>query len=392
MAVTEPAASAAPAIAPSTAPSATSAAAPAPASAPVITPPGGFQIPRTAAELTGAGRRAAKPYRGLPTPTLLIGEEYVADATAQIRRAQRRVILTTLTIADEQRTSELIEALVGAAERGVDVRVAADVFTYLDAGGVFLPFDYKSPAKRRSSALARRLTDAGADFEWLGREKGLPWRGRTHTKFCVVDDTAYSFGGVNLDDKGVSNVDYMLRVDDALLSDQLQSVFERIGAMNRHERGHRSMDLKHGKDHVLVDGGIPGDSIIYRRALKWARKADSVLLMSQYCPTGELRRVIRQRPHELWFNRPANASLANSILIGASMLVTNTQTKYLSRRYLHAKAIVFYLPKGKRVAITGSHNFVHGGVSLGTREIALQTKNPETIDQIEDFFFTHVRS
>ena len=43
------------------------------------------------------------------------------------------------------------------------------------------------------------------------------------------------------------------------------------------------------------------------------------------------------------------------------------------------------------MAITGSHNFVRGGVTLGTREIALQTKNPLVIDQIEAFIESQVR-
>jgi cardiolipin synthase len=79
------------------------------------------------------------------------------------------------------------------------------------------------------------------------------------------------------------------------------------------------------------------------------------------------------------------------VLIRTSMLVNRTATRYRRKQYLHAKCIVFYLKNGKRVAITGSHNFVWGGVMLGTREIALQTKSPHVIEQIEDFFHTHVR-
>ncbi|HZL81120.1 MAG TPA: hypothetical protein VFC06_04165 [Demequina sp.] len=90
------------------------------------------------------------------------------------------------------------------------------------------------------------------------------------------------------------------------------------------------------------------------------------MLVSQYRPTSELGRVIESRPHEMWFNPPRNASLFNCLLISASMAVTRHRTLYRKRRYLHAKAIVFYLKSGKRVAISGSHNFVRGGVTLGT--------------------------
>ncbi|WNM24153.1 phospholipase D-like domain-containing protein [Demequina capsici] len=332
------------------------------------------------------GRRGA-----LTRPQLLTSDEYIADATHRIHGARRRVLLTTLTIADDHRTDELIDALVWAARRGVRVCVAADVFTYADAAGTFLPTGYRNARWRASSMLASKLAREGVAFSWLGREKGLIWRGRTHTKFCVVDDVAYAFGGVNLDRKGVENADFMLRIDDPRLADDLDDVYGRIQRMNLSERGHRSLELRYGTDRVLVDGGIPGDSIIYRRALHHALSAQRVLLMSQYCPTGELGRAIREREHELWFNPPRNARAANRVLIASSMLWTGHRTEYERRQYLHAKALVFFRPSGARVAITGSHNFVLGGVRLGTREIALETRDPATIEQILRFHDAHVR-
>ncbi|GIG54873.1 phospholipase D-like domain-containing protein [Demequina activiva] len=321
---------------------------------------------------------------------LLLPHEYLADATAAIAQARTRVRVTTLTIADEDRTGDLIEALVAAARRGVDVRVAADVFTYADAAGTFLPRRYLTRRRRESSALASRLSDAGVRFTWLGSERGLIWRGRTHTKLCVVDDVAYAFGGVNLDDRGATNVDYMLRLADPLLADQLTAVYGRIVRMNACERGHRSAVLQRGEDAVLVDGGMPGESVIYERALTLASQAEHVLLVSQYCPTGPLGRAIAARPHQLWFNAPRNASPANRALIAGSMAVTGYRTRYRSRRYLHAKCLVFTMAGGERVAITGSHNFVLGGVRLGTREIALETRSTALIEQLLTFHRTSV--
>ncbi|WP_169816446.1 phospholipase D-like domain-containing protein [Demequina soli] len=327
----------------------------------------------------------------LASPQLLPAEDYVADATRRIHDAKRRVLLTTLTIAHDHRTDDLIEALVWAARRGVDVSVAADVFTYADAAGTFLPTGYRTKAWRTSDQLASRLTHEGVRFTWLGREKGLPWRGRTHTKFCVVDDVAYAFGGVNLDRKGIENTDFMLRIADPRLADDLETVYHQIRHMNHHERGHESLELPYGTDRVLVDGGIPGDSIIYRRALELARRAERVLLVSQYCPTGELGKVISERDHELWFNPPRNASPVNRALITSSMLWTRHRSMYTSKHYLHAKVMVFFGEDGARTALTGSHNFVEGGVRLGTREIAMETRNPATVAQILEFHALYVR-
>jgi cardiolipin synthase len=63
---------------------------------------------------------------------------------------------------------------------------------------------------------------------------------------------------------------------------------------------------------------------------------------------------------------------------------------YTRNRYLHAKFMIFTMPDGSKVALTGSHNFVYAGVLLGTREIALETRNPKIIRQLESFFESHV--
>lgn len=339
----------------------------------------------------GPGPARVKDDRLLERADLLLPQEYIADATQRIHDATHRVRVIALTIADETETAALLDALVAAARRGVDVHVAADTFTYADVAGRFVPKRYLTKRRRASMDMATKLTDAGATFDWLGQEGGLPWRGRTHTKFCVVDDTVYSFGGVNLDDRGATNGDYMLRITDHRLAEDLVRVYARTRHANSFFSGFRSSSLTYGTDHVLVDGGIPGDSIIYRRALKYARKSTRVVLVSQYCPTGELGKIVESKSHEMWFNPPRNASLFNRLLITVSMAVTRHHTLYRKSQYLHAKVMVFYLKSGKRVAITGSHNFVRGGVTLGTREIALQTKNPQVIDQIEAFIEQRVR-
>jgi cardiolipin synthase len=45
---------------------------------------------------------------------------------------------------------------------------------------------------------------------------------------------------------------------------------------------------------------------------------------------------------------------------------------------------------GRKIALTGSHNFVNAGVLLGAREIALQTENHQVIKQLEGFYKKHV--
>ena len=67
------------------------------------------------------------------------------------------------------------------------------------------------------------------------------------------------------------------------------------------------------------------------------------------------------------------------------MIFTGNHSLYTKHQYLHAKFMIFEMNDGQKIAVTGSHNFVNAGVLLGTREIALQTKNLLIIKQLEDF-------
>jgi len=58
--------------------------------------------------------------------------------------------------------------------------------------------------------------------------------------------------------------------------------------------------------------------------------------------------------------------------------------------YLHAKFIIFTMKDGSKTAISGSHNFAYTGVLFGTREIALETTNPQVIGQLESFYKKYI--
>jgi len=70
--------------------------------------------------------------------------------------------------------------------------------------------------------------------------------------------------------------------------------------------------------------------------------------------------------------------------------VSGFKTRYKKEPYLHAKFIIFTMEDGSKVAITGSHNFAYTGVLFGTREIALETTDPNVIEQLESFYRQYV--
>ena len=188
----------------------------------------------------------------------------------------------------------------------------------------------------------------------------------------------------------LGNNDYMFTCKDERLADDLTHEFNQITKADRGRYTYRSHKFSFGKNVVLTDGGFQGDSIIYRRVCDLAKEASDILLVSQYCPTGKLSRILKSKPSRLYFNPPELAGPLNKAVIKFGMLVSRHRTLYARDRYLHAKFMIFTMPDGRKVAITGSHNFVYGGVLLGTREIALETDDPKIVRQLERFFKTYV--
>lgn len=324
------------------------------------------------------------------SPLLLLPAEYVHDATLAIKQAKKRVSFVCMLVTDDDETDELIDALNEASLRGVHVEVAADVFTFGELSGHFIPTGYFTKKTRDTTEMAKRFQKSNVHFSWLGRFATMPFTGRTHIKWCVVDDEIYSFGGVNLYSKGIKSNDYMFKLTDPMLAVTLDDELERLIRADTGRFSYRSRSFSSTYGTVHIDGGLPLDSIIYRRACALTEQAESVLYVSQYGPTSRLNRLLKKTKSRLYFNSGRDASSLSTIVIYVTRLITRNKTLYTRSMYLHAKFMIFTLPGGKKIALTGSHNFVHGGVILGTREIALETENPAIIAQLEAFFTDHV--
>lgn len=323
-------------------------------------------------------------------PKLLLPVDYVSDAAKHIRTAKKRVSFLSMIVTDDASTDELIDALSSTAERGVSVEAAADVFTYGELGGFFLPVQYRTKQSRATNRMSKRLTKSGANFTWLGRSHATIFSGRTHIKWCVVDDTVYSFGGVNLYKEGIENIDYMFKIEDGALATKLIDEYHRLARADAGSYAYRSHSFKHGDDTILIDGGFFGDSIIYRRVCKLASEASHITYVSQYCPTGRLSRLLKSTPSATYFNLPDHATPLNKLFLRLNIFISGQKTLYKKSPYIHAKFMIFDMKDGRSIAITGSHNFTNAGVMLGTREIALQTENPQTIAQLEDFLAQYI--
>lgn len=299
-----------------------------------------------------------------------------------------------MVVADHDNTHALITELEAAAKRGVRVTVAGDVFTYGEVSGGFLPIRYYSPGVKNTNRMVKALRKAGVDFHWLGRGRATVFNGRTHSKWCIVDDTVFVFGGVNVYQEGIENVDYMFRLTDTGLADRLAQEQHRLQNAEKRTTNYPSVAIEHSSTNtVLIDGGIIGQSVIYRRACELAEQADHITFVSQYCPTGKLARILKRKQSKvkLYYNPPAHAKALNRFVITISQFLSGLKTSYRKKTYLHAKFIIFTMADGSKVALTGSHNFAYTGVLLGTREIALETKDPAVVAQLETFVKNSIR-
>jgi len=322
---------------------------------------------------------------------LVLPPAYVAQASELVRKATKRVFLISMVVADHPATHELIAAIEEAAMRGVKVTVTADIFTYGEVSGGFLPIRYYSPGVKDVNTMVKRLRASGVKFLWLGRARMTLFNGRTHSKWLVVDDTCFVFGGVNMYQGGVAeNTDYMFRIDHDRLADRLAHEQGRIIKAERTSTNYPSVSHELHGDSVLIDGGIIAHSVIYRRALELAEEAESILFVSQYCPTGKLSRLLKKKEAALYFNRPEQADFLNKLLLKIGTISRRHKTLYTRMPYLHAKFIIFTMKDGSKTAISGSHNFAYTGVLFGTREIALETTNPQVIGQLESFYKKYI--
>jgi len=322
---------------------------------------------------------------------LVLPSDYVSQATELVKKAKHRVFLISMVVADHPATHELITAIEEAARRGVKVHVTADVFTFGEVSGGFLPIRYYSPGVKEVNSMVKILKASGVKFDWLGRSRMTLLSGRTHSKWCVIDDECFVFGGVNMYQGGVAeNTDYMFRLTNNRLADRLVYEQGRIVKAELGSTNYPSVTYELDGNDILFDGGIIAHSVIYRRAIELSRDAVHIAFVSQYCPTGKLARVLKKKNTSYYFNRPEQATSFNSALIRLSMLTTRIKTSYKKEPYLHAKFIVFTMEDGSKVAITGSHNFAYTGVLLGTREVALETTDKKIISQLESFYKKYV--
>lgn len=324
------------------------------------------------------------------SPKLIPSSEYIDRLVRDINRSHRRICVAALIVQQLNDTSPIIRALIAAATRGVDVSVTADFSTYSYLAGHMRPRSIYHHQVRAASDMVHRLNAHGVQFRWLGMHHPFFFAGRTHSKWCVIDDIVYCFGGINLHGKLSGDTDFMFRFHDATLANLIAGEHHRILATDKAEATYRSRSIKTRHGIVHIDGGLIGDSGIYRRAQALADQASSILLVTQYAPVGTFARRLKEVRSQVYYNQPARQESFTRALIHVGQLQSGLQSNYMREAYLHAKYMIVTDADGLQTALTGSHNFVPFGGWFGTREIALETQDPDIIRQLIKFYEQHV--
>lgn len=329
----------------------------------------------------------------LVSPQLLLPEDYISQAAGLARQARRRIYIVSMSLVDCPATHDLIDAVLSAARQGVDVHIDADLLTFIWNRGARLTSALAGQRQRTTDQLRRDLQQAGAKFRWLGLQRVPYVLGRTHSKWTIIDDDIFTFGGVNLDQSGIAERnDYIFHLRDPDIADRLvheQQLIERVDLSLRRVRNH---EVQTAYGTMLLDSGRFNQSIIYDHAIKLAEAAQELLIVTQYCPTGKLGQILRDKKARVYFNPKGSAvDPINNVMIGDKNVVDGQLNLYHRSKYLHAKFMIGTMPDGSRRAITGSHNFTAIGVRTGTREIALETAESSIIKQLENFYDRFVK-
>jgi cardiolipin synthase A/B len=306
-------------------------------------------------------------YQILPAPAYF--ERLVQD----IAGAQHSVTIVAHLLVHDDATHSLFPALEAAAQRGVAVTIVFDIFSryYLTRG--LLPYNpLRHPNAHNLAATLgalERLRGLGAQVTELGRIRRLnPYRGRCHSKFSVVDDVVYCFGGVNLYRPALRAADYMMRLVHAGLAAQLREVAAHLAAGGLRPDHRWQLDAQ---SELLVDHGSPGHSIIYDQVCQYAAQATRAYIVSQFYPSGRLAGLLRRTHTICYINQPSRAPWHIAVMLVADQLRTGLRSQYQRPQYLHAKFALFELPGGRRALVAGSHNYTWPGVAYGTQEIAI---------------------
>lgn len=334
-------------------------------------------------------------------------EGYFNELTALIRNAKRgqRIIIATMDIQPlEPLIRTLLFELRTAAGRGVHVVLLIDAHNFLiDAhalpGPLFFNRELRKPAGIFGTIMREldALQAAGGSYRITNvptRRFILPVAGRSHIKAAVVDDILF-VGGCNLGNP--DDIDIMVKWHNKKAAGTIATWLQTIASVGSVRVALGDVDSQATIDsaaNLIIDAGVPGQSIIYEEALRLIDDAETSLLITcQYFPGGQTARHLaiaqaRGVNVQIYYGHPrrqgptAPLHHLHQLAQHARRLPASFYRSRLDRRApkLHAKVLL-----SEKEALIGSHNYVQQGVIFGTAELALNVREPSFARELRSF-------
>ncbi|MEM8924269.1 MAG: phosphatidylserine/phosphatidylglycerophosphate/cardiolipin synthase family protein [Actinomycetota bacterium] len=168
------------------------------------------------------------------TFTLLSTEAFAVDLLRRINEARHRVSIQLMTFDGDEAGLPVADALLAAAARGVDVRLAVDCFALRYVSDERTNRSAVRAEFATTTAMYRRLADGGVDLRFTSPNGpfALYALARNHKKLFVIDNRAY-LGGINVSDHNYAWHDFMVAITDQALVDAVVEDFEHTMAGER---------------------------------------------------------------------------------------------------------------------------------------------------------------
>jgi cardiolipin synthase A/B len=310
--------------------------------------------------------------------SLITAAEYYEALLNGIPKAKKRIVVHAMGVLWGPRTEILLPLLYNALERGLEVRLVGDIYSKFVANVPKLHRGDGTPRWSHTLAVNTELRARGAHITYVGRLGFNPFKGRCHSKVTLIDDTVFSFGGVNFSSGSFDNHDYMLTATDAKLAERLYLLIRDV------EKDQRLIDFNESLDKntkLLFDGGTPDSSAIYDEICNIVAGSAKVYYVSQMCPSGRLAKLITATENHCYFNRSSQAEPPLNMALPVERLFHRITNLYKGKTYIHAKFILCEGKDGSKRLVSGSNNFSWRGVAYGTKEIAISSSDPNLYQQ-----------
>jgi cardiolipin synthase len=327
--------------------------------------------------------------------TFYTSEEYWDELLTQFAKAKPddRIAMIVMGFDPvEPPVAKVSEALIAAAERGVNVSLVVDAYTFLlnPKAERFGPLWFQSelryvtntfkPQLHVINAIRNNPNGHATIINKPGRPFPNPVAGRNHIKYTIINDKVF-VGGCNL--YHTPWLDLMVGWKDKVTADYLYDIILNLHRVESTKLLFGGQDLEVAVDAdtaLYIDSGKRNQSLIFTKALELIDSAEkSLIITCQFFPNSITARHLaaahkRGVDVEIIYAHPMKQGYLGGL--GQQVSILRERSRHPAELFqkmlpkdgpaLHAKLIA--TEKG---AIIGSHNYVQAGVLLGTAEIAL---------------------